>query len=133
MAELQEAYLPETRQIIHEFLSKPVDGIAQCANYGTTEFMGASNACVCSRMGHTEAANIMRDGLMDEFLHSGTDSLQAHLKFVFETWDKPGGGFPLVSLIAKNGMECPGVVNDALKSIGSSGPVNEQSLPLYVN
>jgi hypothetical protein len=118
MAELGKAYQAETRKIIDNFVATH-DGVDECAAYGMTEFLGTSNACVCSRMGHTEAANIMRDGLLNEFLHSGRDDLQSHRKYIDETWNKPGGGIDLISLIARNGMECPGPANDLVKEIAA--------------
>jgi len=120
MADLPERFHHETEDNIHDFLTHHKD-VAKCAIYGTTEFLGASNACVCSRMGHTEAADQMRDGLFDQFLRTGQDDLWTHLKYIIETRNKPGGGLPLVTLIMINGLECPGKPHELLHVL-TDGP-----------
>jgi hypothetical protein len=112
MADSTSGYETATARILSK-IPKSDPELAQCIDYGKSDFLSASNACVCSLMGKTEAAITMRDGLHKEYVESGTDSLQSHLKYIAKTWHMKGGGLPLVTLILENGLSCPSTTSDA--------------------
>jgi hypothetical protein len=115
MADVSSDYDKATDRILSK-IPKNDPELAQCIDYGKSTFLGASNACVCSLMGKSEAAITMRDGLHKEYMESGSDSLSGHLKYIYQTRKMEGGGPPLVKLILENGLICPSIASDALNS-----------------
>ena len=115
MAEISPGYYRATDEILSK-IPKNDPELAQCIDYGRSTFLGASNACVCSLMGKTEAAITMRDGLHKEYLETGSDSLSSHLKYIYQTRNMKGGGAPLVKLILENGLICPSITAEGLNA-----------------